>query len=69
MDRRGKLIKGFMAKNDAFGKIGGSAGDRIKRAGKITEDDPRWNPKTMGNKRGRIKPPRSLISDDRAHNA
>jgi hypothetical protein len=21
----------------------------------ITEDDPRWNPKTMGNKRGKLK--------------
>lgn len=26
---------------------------------KITEDDPRWNPKTMGNKRGSLKDPRT----------
>jgi hypothetical protein len=43
-------------KGDPFGPIGNlPAGQRIKRGrtGAITEDDPRWNPKTMGNKRGR----------------
>jgi hypothetical protein len=60
MDRRGKLIKGFMAKNeqrykgnavgvsgDPLGKIGSlSPGQRIKRGrNKITEDDPRWRSK------------------------
>ena len=31
-----------------------------KRGGtKITEDDPRWNPKTMGNKRGSLTDPRT----------
>jgi hypothetical protein len=25
-----------------------------RKPGRITEDDPRWNPKTMGNKRGRL---------------
>jgi hypothetical protein len=48
----------FLAKkpSDPFGSIGNlSPGDRIKRGrtGRITEDDPRWNPKTMGNRRGR----------------
>jgi hypothetical protein len=53
--RRDQLMKGFLAKRGgAFGPIGGSAGDRIKGS-KITEDDPRWNPKTMGNKRYREK--------------
>jgi len=59
--RRDQLMKGFMArhgkpKGDPFGPIGNlPAGTRIKRgrSGRITEDDPRWNPKTMGNKRGR----------------
>jgi hypothetical protein len=64
-DKRQKLIDSFVSKKadptvvygDKFGDIGGSAGDRIRRggSGKITEDDPRWNPKTMGNKRGRRK--------------
>lgn len=41
---------------DPFGAIGNlSPGQRIKRGrtGKITEDDPRFNPKTMGNRKGR----------------
>lgn len=53
---RDKLYKQFIAKKaGAFGPIGGSPGDRIRRGGRVTEDDPRWNPKTMGNKRGRSK--------------
>ena len=46
-------------KGDPFGAIGNlSPGQRIKRgrdANVITEDDPRWNPKTMGNKRGKLR--------------
>lgn len=40
---------------DPFGSIGNlSPGQRIKRGrNRITEDDPRWNPKTMGNRKGR----------------
>jgi hypothetical protein len=58
-DKRDKLIKQFVSKKpsgDPFGGVGSlSPGDRIKRGrtGRITEDDPRWNPKTMGNRRGR----------------
>jgi hypothetical protein len=62
MANRDRLIKTFMSKRkadpgDPFGKIGNlSPGQRIKRGRrKITEDDPRWNPKTMGNRRGREK--------------
>ena len=62
MARRDQLIKQFVKRNPAppgspFGRIGNrSAGQRIKGAGgRITEDDPRWNPKTMGNKRYRDK--------------
>jgi hypothetical protein len=50
------LLQGQRPKADPFGALGNlPAGTRIKRGrtGKITEDDPRWNPKTMGNKRGR----------------
>lgn len=53
-DNRDKLIKSFVKKTDPFGKIGSlSPGDRIKRGrgGRVMEDDPRWNPKTMGNRR------------------
>jgi hypothetical protein len=58
-DKRDKLIKQFVSKGphgDPFGGIGHlSPGQRVKRGrtGRITEDDPRWNPKTMGNRRGR----------------
>jgi hypothetical protein len=57
-DKRDKLIKQFMSKKpsgDPFGGIGNlSPGQRVKRGrSRITEDDPRWNPKTMGNRRGR----------------
>jgi hypothetical protein len=57
-DKRDKLIKQFMSKKpsgDPFGGIGNlSPGQRVKRGRRrITEDDPRWNPKTMGNRRGR----------------
>jgi hypothetical protein len=41
-------------KGDPFGAIGNlSPGTRIERGrtGKITEDDPRWDPSTMGNRR------------------
>lgn len=64
MSKRDQLIKRFVAKRsaskgDPFGAIGNlSPGQRIKRGrdgSKITEDDPRWNPKTMGNRRGREK--------------
>lgn len=54
-DKRDKLIKSFVKKTDPFGAVGNlSPGDRIRRgrSGKIQEDDPRWNPKTMGNRRG-----------------
>jgi hypothetical protein len=43
---------------DPFGPLGNlSAGTRVKRGrtGQITEDDPRWDPRTMGNRRGRSK--------------
>ena len=59
---RDRLMARFMKKNkrspegDPFGAIGNlSPGTRIKRgrSGRITEDDPRWNPRTMGNRRGR----------------
>jgi hypothetical protein len=30
---------------------------QIGPGAKITEDDPRWNPKTMGNERGRVRKP------------
>lgn len=64
--KRDQLVKQFVSKRkksdptvvygDKFGDIGGSASDRIRRGGSgIKEDDPRWNPKTMGNKRGRSK--------------
>jgi hypothetical protein len=32
---------------------------RQRAAPKITEDDPRWNPKTMGNRRGSLQDPRT----------
>jgi hypothetical protein len=54
MARKAKLSE-ILKRGDPFGSIGNvSPGTRIKRGrtGKITEDDPRWNPKTMGNKRG-----------------
>jgi hypothetical protein len=57
-DKRQKLVDSFVKKTDPFGKIGNlSPGDRIKRgrSGKITEDDPRWNPAKMGNKRGHAR--------------
>jgi hypothetical protein len=57
-DRRDRLIKQFVSNTDPFGKIGNlSPGQRIKRgrSGKITEDDPRWNGRTMGDKRYRDK--------------
>jgi hypothetical protein len=57
-DKRQKLVDSFVKKTDPFGKIGNlSPGDRIKRGrgSHIEEDDPRWNPKTMGNKRGRVR--------------
>jgi hypothetical protein len=57
--KRQKLIKSFIDRQgDPFGRVGNlSAGTRIKRGrtGRITEDDPRWNPRTMGNRRGREK--------------
>jgi hypothetical protein len=56
VDKRDKMIRSFVAKSDPFGSIGKlSPGQRIKRGrgGKIMEDDPRWNPKTMGNRKGR----------------
>lgn len=60
--KRDRLINQFVAKTGAppgtpFGPIGNrSAASRIKGGtGRITEDDPRWNPKTMGNKRGRVR--------------
>jgi hypothetical protein len=58
-DKRDKLIQKFVSKKpsgDPFGAIGNlSPGQRVKRgrSGRITEDDPRWNSKTMGNHRGR----------------
>jgi hypothetical protein len=54
MARKAKLSE-ILKRGDPFGSIGNvSPGTRIKRGrtGKITEDDPRFNPKTMGNKRG-----------------
>ena len=63
MPRRKKLsemIDKTVVYGDKFGDIGGSAGDRIRRGGsgagprKIAEDDPRWNPRTMGNRRRRV---------------
>lgn len=59
MPKRKKSLSNLLSaqpKGDPFGAIGNlPAGTRIKRGrtGKITEDDPRWSPKTMGNKRGR----------------
>jgi hypothetical protein len=53
-----QMIDNTVVYGDKFGDIGGSAGDRIKRGGsgvKIAEDDPRWNPRTMGNRRRRVK--------------
>jgi hypothetical protein len=50
-DKRDKLIKQFMSKKpsgDPFGGIGNlSPGQRSSAgaAGRITEDDPRWNPR------------------------
>jgi len=55
-DRRDRLVRQFVRSTDPFGKLGNlSPGQRIKRgrSGRITEDDPRWNPRTMGNRRGR----------------
>lgn len=49
------LTQQLAARGDPFGRIGNlPPGQRIQRgrSGKITEDDPRWNPKTMGNRRG-----------------
>jgi hypothetical protein len=57
-DKRQKLIDSFVKKSDPFGSIGNlSPGNRIKRGrtGKITEDDPRFDPKTMGNRRGHAR--------------
>lgn len=34
---------------------------------RITEDDPRWNPKTMGNKRGSIQDPRTGKTREQIH--
>ena len=56
--RLSQLIKDQTPKGDPFGAIGNlTPGQRIERGrtGKITEDDPRWNPKTMGNKRGTMR--------------
>lgn len=55
---RDQLIAKFIAKTDPFGKIGNlTPGQRVQRGrtGRITEDDPRWNPRTMGNHRGRTR--------------
>lgn len=49
-----KAMARHAAMGDPFGKIGNlTPGQRIQRGrdGKIHEDDPGFNPKTMGNKR------------------
>src|SRR4051812_24862360 len=34
---------------------------------RITEDDPRWNPKTMGNHRGSLRDPRTGKTQEQIH--
>ena len=57
--RKGRsLSQQLGAMGDPFGAVGDLApGTRIKRGrtGEITEDDPRWDPRTMGNRRRRVR--------------
>lgn len=56
MSKRKETLTQILKRGDPFGAVGNlTPGQRIQRGrtGKVTEDDPRWNPKTMGNKRGR----------------
>lgn len=50
--QRARMIRQFAERNP-------------RRGTRITEDDPRWNPKTMGNKRGSIR----ITEDDPRWNA
>jgi hypothetical protein len=62
MSNRDRLIKGFMAKRPPGTESPGGKTGRWKLTPDQFDRNGAWS-------RKRLKPPRSLISDDRAHNA